>query len=255
MASRTSKSKNVVASPVERLLSITRALSDAVDELTFSSPVTHVYNPLQYAWLPHECYLRRYGEGRDRVVLLGMNPGPFGMAQVGVPFGEVSLVKHWLGIEAPVSKPKVEHPARPITGFDCARSEVSGARLWGWAKDRFVTPEQFFSRYFVVNYCPLVFMGHSGKNITPDKLPSVERAALFGVCDAALREICDVIAPQRVIGIGSFAFGRAKLALEENVTPVGQILHPSPASPKANTGWARLVEEQLTAMGVRLPRG
>ena len=35
-----------------------------------------------------------------RVVFLGMNPGPFGMAQVGVPFGEVAAVRDWLRIDA-----------------------------------------------------------------------------------------------------------------------------------------------------------
>lgn len=233
---------------IARLTAITRRLAKDVDELTFATPVTHVYNPLDYAWQAHAQYLTRYGEGKGRTVLLGMNPGPFGMAQVGVPFGEVSLVRDWLGIHAPISRPSNEHPARPVLGFECPRSEVSGARLWGWAKARFGTPQRFFEQYFVVNYCPLVFMAESGKNITPDKLPAGERVALFAACDRALREMCDVLQPRRVIGVGSFAFGRAKLALQELDVPLGQILHPSPASPKANAGWATIVEEQLAAM-------
>lgn len=231
-----------------QLTAITRRLAKDVDELTFAPPVTHVYNPLDYAWQAHAQYLARYGEGKGRVVLLGMNPGPFGMAQVGVPFGEVSLVRDWLGIHTPISRPSREHPARPVLGFDCPRSEVSGARLWGWAKERFGTPERFFEQYFVVNYCPLVFMGESGKNITPDKLPVAERTPLFAVCDHALREMCSVLQPRRVIGVGSFAFGRAKAALQDRDVPLAQILHPSPASPKANAGWAKIVEEQLAAM-------
>lgn len=249
MASRSKASSK--GPEVEQLIAITQRLSADVGSLKFGGAVTHVYNPLDYASEPHRLYLERYGAGRGRVILLGMNPGPFGMAQVGVPFGEVSLVRDWLGLAAPVSKPKHEHPARPITGFECTRSEVSGARLWGWAKQRFVTPDEFFARYFVVNYCPLVFMGgEGGKNITPDKLPTPERKPLFEVCDRALGELCDALEPKMVIGVGGFAFGRAEVALSERKIALGQILHPSPANPKANTGWAAIVEEQLRELGV-----
>lgn len=248
MASRVKTADSPGTAVVERLIEITRRLSSQVDHLRFAQPVTHVYNPLDYAWAPHSQYLSKYGGAKNRTILLGMNPGPFGMAQVGVPFGEVSLVKEWLGIRGNVVRPVPEHPARPVLGFECTRSEVSGARLWGWAKDRFETPERFFERYFVINYCPLVFMGESGKNITPDKLPAAERKELFESCDSALRDMCEVLEPQRVIGVGSFALARATAALLDAKIPTGQILHPSPASPKANTGWARIIEEQLGAM-------
>src|SRR5688572_32536315 len=95
-----------------------------------------------------------------------MNPGPFGMAQTGVPFGDVAMVRDWLGIVAAVAKPRDEHPKRPVLGFECQRSEVSGARLWGWARARFGTPQRFFERFFVANYCPLAFMESSGANRT-----------------------------------------------------------------------------------------
>jgi len=42
-----------------------------------------------------------------------MNPGPWGMAQTGVPFGEINAVKDWLGINAEVDKPQKQHPKRP----------------------------------------------------------------------------------------------------------------------------------------------
>lgn len=241
---------NATSDPIEQLISVTQRLSKTVDALRFAAPVTHVYNPLAYAWAPHEAYLRRYGGGKNRTLLLGMNPGPFGMAQVGVPFGEVSLVRDWLQVSGVVTKPEHEHPARPIDGFACTRSEVSGARLWGWAKDRFQTPERFFDKYFVVNYCPLVFMGDSGKNVTPDKLPLVERKPLFEACDRALAELCEVLSPRLVIGVGAFALGRARAALADRGIATAQILHPSPASPKANAGWARIVEAQLQELGL-----
>ncbi|MCL1859942.1 MAG: single-stranded DNA-binding protein, partial [Proteobacteria bacterium] len=75
------------------LIAAARELSATLGKMRFAPPVTHVYNPLDYAWNVHERYLRRYGDGRKRVVFLGMNPGPFGMAQTGVPFGEVAAVR------------------------------------------------------------------------------------------------------------------------------------------------------------------
>ena len=232
------------------LIRIHRTLSREVDRLDFAPPVTHVYNPLRYARRSAEAYLGRYANEGVDAVLLGMNPGPFGMAQTGVPFGEVALVRDWLGICEKVDRPHGEHPKRPIQGFGCERSEVSGQRLWGWAKKRFKTPDAFFRRLFVWNYCPLVFMEESGRNRTPDKLPKAEQVALYEPCDRALRRMVDALGSPRVIGVGRFAEQRARAALDDDVE-VGMVLHPSPASPIANRGWAPQAEKQLRALGVR----
>ncbi len=233
------------------LVAISRSLAREVDRMRFGPPVTHVYNPLQYAAAPHEAYLRRYGGGKGRVLLLGMNPGPYGMAQTGVPFGDVAMVRDWLGVLGPVERPKREHPRRPVLGFRCSRSEVSGSRLWGWARDRYVTPREFFRTFFVLNYCPLAFMEESGRNRTPDKLAASERAALFQACDRALGDAVTLLEPVRVIGVGGFAARRASEALAALGTPVGTILHPSPANPRANSGWEAVIERQLRAYGVQ----
>ena len=233
------------------LVEIARRLAREVDALPFGPPVAYVYNPLDYAWEAHAQYLARFGRGPKEVVLVGMNPGPFGMAQTGVPFGEVAAVRDWMGIEAAIGRPPEEHPKRPVLGFDCPRSEVSGARLWGWAKDRFGTPEAFFARFFVINYCPLVFLEESGRNRTPDKLPAAEREALTAVCDRALRDSIEVLSPQHVVGVGTWACGSARRCVRAGLD-VGQILHPSPASPRANRGWAAQAEADLAALGVAL---
>ncbi|MEP6821525.1 MAG: single-stranded DNA-binding protein, partial [Chthoniobacterales bacterium] len=68
-----------------QLLRAAATLRDAVGKLKFTPPVAYIYNPLDYAWPAHETYLRRYGATRKSVIFLGMNPGPFGMAQTGVP--------------------------------------------------------------------------------------------------------------------------------------------------------------------------
>ena len=234
------------------LVAVSRKLSARVARLKFGAPVTHVYNPLEYARAPHERYLERYGAAPKEAVFVGMNPGPFGMAQTGVPFGDVKMVRDWMGISLPVDPPKRQHPKRPIQGFECGRSEVSGTRLWGWAKDRFGTAEAFFERFFVLNYCPLCFMEASGANFTPDKIPSAQREPLFEACDEALRESVEILKPRLVVGVGQFAAKRAQIALAGLDVKVGCILHPSPQSPKANTGWARIVEQELAALGVKV---
>jgi single-strand selective monofunctional uracil DNA glycosylase len=234
---------------------ITDELVAALRPLRFAKPVAYVYNPLEYARAPWDLYLDRYGAPPKEVLLVGMNPGPFGMAQTGVPFGEVHLVRDWLGIEAPVGRPKKEHPKRPVAGFACHRSEVSGARVWGFARDRFGSPERFFSRFLILNYCPLVFMEESGRNLTPDKLPARERTRLFAACDRALRAHVDRLAPRYVIGVGNFAAGRIREALGDRPDLVtGCILHPSPANPRANGGWAEVVATQLEELGIALPK-
>ena len=235
-----------------RLVPIARALSKQLDRMTFAPPVAYVYNPLQYAWSAHEAYLERYGRGEREVLLLGMNPGPFGMAQCGVPFGDVSMVREFLGIEAEVGRPKYEHPKRPIQGFDCARSEVSGTRFWGFARERFDTPVRFFERFFVANYCPIAFLEASGRNLTPDKLRASERLPLLELCDEALRATVEVLRPRIVVGVGAFARDAAKRALAGKAIEVGCVLHPSPASPRANRGWAEQAAADLIAAGVSL---
>ncbi|MCA9320575.1 MAG: single-stranded DNA-binding protein [Planctomycetes bacterium] len=234
--------------------SIVDQLVGGVSRLSFGEPVTHVYNPLEYARVPFDRYLSRWGKGRKEVLLLGMNPGPWGMAQTGIPFGEVALARDFLGVAGKVEQPLFLHPKRPIEGFDCSRSEVSGARLWGWVQERFGSPEAFFERFFIANYCPLVFMEASARNRTPDKLPAAERQALFTVCDEALVAMVERLRPQRVIGVGKFAEGRAREALAGLNLTIGTIPHPSPANPAANRGWAALAEAALVAQGVSLPR-
>jgi len=194
-------------------------------------------------------YLELAGAAPKKVIFLGMNPGPWGMAQTGVPFGEVSVVRDWLSIEAQTEKPEQEHPKRPVQGFACARSEVSGRRLWGLFRERFYTPAEFFREHFVANYCPLVFMDESGANITPDKLPAREAGPLFKLCDRALAGTIRLLKPQWVIGVGAFAKKRIDL-LDEKPFSTAQILHPSPASPKANAGWSGEVTKTLVELGV-----
>ncbi len=233
--------------PVANLVQLVADL----EPLRFAPPVTHVYNPFVYAQATAALYLERYGTGPREVVLLGMNPGPFGMAQTGVPFGDPELVRDFLGVDGEVGRPPSEHPKRPVVGTASTRGEVSGRRLWGWVRDRFGTPEAFFERFVVVNYCPLAFMEASGRNRTPDKLPVAERRPLFAACDAALRRTVAHHQPRWVVGVGAFACQRARAALDSEAK-VGRVPHPSPASPAANRGWAPQMEAALATLGIQL---
>ncbi|MGI9086160.1 MAG: uracil-DNA glycosylase family protein [Chthoniobacterales bacterium] len=237
----------------EQMVAAAERLREEAGRLRFGSPVTHVYNPLEYAWRAHEDYLRRYATRPKRALFLGMNPGPFGMAQTGVPFGEIAAVRDWLGIQAPIGKPRAQHPKRLITGFACLRTEISGQRLWRLFRERFGTPEKFFAEYFVVNYCPLVFMEESGGNRTPDKLRPAGKTALFRICDRHLREVIALLQPEWLIGIGDFAMKRAQAALPNDSLKIARVLHPSPASPAANRNWAGLVAAELERLGVWPP--
>jgi single-strand selective monofunctional uracil DNA glycosylase len=233
------------------LSSIFNRLNREIRSMTFSLPVAYVYNPLEYAKKPHDTYLKLYGTSPREVLLLGMNPGPFGMAQTGVPFGEITATREWLKIEEAVKQPPRIHPKRPVEGFDCKKSEVSGRRLWGWAKNRFINPETFFDRYFVANYCPLIFIEEGGRNRTPDKLPKAEREPLFEACDRALIALVDYFSPSYLVGVGAFAEKRAQVCLKENDDlTIGKITHPSPANPRANRGWEAFIEKELTALGI-----
>ena len=234
------------------LVSIADRLRKRTRPLRFAPPVTHVYHPLDYAWAPHRLYLERHGAEPREVLFVGMNPGPFGMAQNGIPFGDTAMVRDWLGIEAPVERPRREHPKRPVLGFAMGRGEVSGARLWGWAKERFGTPERFFRHAFVWNYCPLSFMTETGRNVTPDKLPRAERDALFAACDEALASVIAHLRPSHVVGVGGFAARRAAPLAEAAGAACGTAPHPSPASPAANRGWPGIFDTALRDLGVAL---
>jgi len=239
--------------PLSTLVKIAGDLYRDLKMIPFHAPVANVYDPADYAREPLKMYLEKYGQAPKRVVFVGMNPGPWGMVQTGVPFGEVNLVRDWMGIEGNVGVPERPHPKRPVEGFTCRRREVSGQRLWGWARRRFGSSERFFRENFVLNYCPLAFFDERGRNLTPEKLRVSDRETLFGLCDDASRESIRVLEPQFVLGIGKFAFERLSFALEGMKVRIGRITHPSPANPMANRGWEDIIEKELAKLGITLP--
>ncbi len=239
-----------INSDMDRLESIVGKFINDLRPLKFGPPVSHVYNPLEYAREPYRQYHAKYAFTPKEVVLIGMNPGPWGMAQTGIPFGEINAVRDWMKINAPIGTPAKMHPKRPVLGFACTKREISGKRLWGWAQKTFQSPDRFFSRFFVGNYCPLLFIEKSGRNRTPDQIRAAERKPLLEICDHALRRTIDYFKPRYVVGVGKFAESRARVALEKHEVEIGMIAHPSPANPQANRGWEPLIVRQLADLGI-----
>lgn len=240
------------ANAASRFLQVELELNALLRQLSFSEPVRYIYNPLEYAWDTHRCYVEKYCGGDQSILFLGMNPGPFGMAQTGVPFGEVKSVRDWLKITGEVGHPNDEHPKRRITGLSCTQSEVSGARFWGFFRKLCGEPELFFRHCFVHNLCPLIFISASGKNLTPPELPARERDALLALCDSALCQAVEALGISMVIGVGRVAEQRARKALcaAGMHVRVEGIMHPSPRNPLANKGWEAVARAKLAELDV-----
>jgi single-strand selective monofunctional uracil DNA glycosylase len=240
------------ASISQRLIRASRRLARDTVGLSFGSPVGCVYNPLLYARQPHEAYVARFASTRKRVVFLGMNPGPWGMAQTGVPFGAVPMVRDWLGIHGPVKAPEGGHPRIVVRGFDCPRREVSGMRLWGFFRDEFRSAEAMSREMFVANYCPLLFLDDDGRNLTPDRIRRADQPPLFQACDLHLREVIEALRPQWLVGVGLFAEGRARAVVQGAglSVKVVSIPHPSPANPRSQKDWPGQAAAALVRAGV-----
>lgn len=233
----------------DRLLAASRDLASTCGRLRWADPVWGAYNAFDYAWAGHEAYVRKFVTGTVRYLYFGMNPGPWGMAQTGVAFGEVAAVRDWMGLTMRIGKPDREHPKRPVEGLACRRSEVSGRRLWGLFAELYGTADAFFAKSLVLNYCPLAFLSESGANITPDKLPARCRQPLEAACDKHLRKAVEILEPQIVVGVGGFATRRLE-RLDLRGPRIGTLLHPSPASPVANREWPERPRRQLRDLGI-----
>lgn len=239
-------------------LEAAKTMRGRLAKLRFGAPVVQVYDPLDYAWNAFAEYTTRFGGGAGKVLFLGMNPGPWGMAQTGVPFGDVETVGNWLKITAPIHAPKKQHPKYPVEGYACKHIEASGKRLWGLFRSRFDTPEAFFAKHFVINYCPLLFITtkilqsgrESASNLTPEKLAPEEREIVYEICDENLRAVVEAMQPSWVIAVGNFAEERACAALDEDFDNIAKILHPSPASPLSNAFWPGPPIYQLEDLGI-----
>ena len=206
------------------------------DKLVIEGSVDCVYNPLMYAWDIHKAFIELGGDKGADTLLLGMNPGPHGMGQMGIPFSATKVVRELLGIRnLEVKKPRNPHPKREVTGLDWHKEEISGTRLWNLLEEHYGTVENIFSNVFILNHCPLMlFKGERATNITPDKISGRNAKELIERCDQHLRELVDIMNIKKVIGVGKYAEKRANIALKGTNVEITSCWHPSPASPLAN---------------------
>lgn len=223
------------------------------DKLKSLSYPYFTYHVFDYAYDPFWEYICRYGKNEKKNIFLGINPGPFGMMQNGIPFGAMSIVKDWLSIKAPIKTPQIQHPMRVIKGWKETREEESGARLWGLAKKVFVNPENFFKENFVLNYCPLGFIDEVGKNVTPDKLPQELREQVEKICDNFLSFFVEIYKPDLILGVGRYAEKQAQKINSLNLKVV-YLPHPSPLNPQSYQLWIKnegeLMLEKLQSQGI-----
>jgi single-strand selective monofunctional uracil DNA glycosylase len=227
----------MVETIVDDLLEAAKHLSEQCNKkipaLLKHKDVAHVTNPLDYAWELHEQFIRKWGGFGAKTLLLGMNPGPYGMAQTGVPFGATKMATDVLQIEAvELQTPAGAHPKRPIQGLSMERQEVSGTRFWTFMVDHYGSIEATFSNIFVVNHCPLLILGETGRNITPVDIPKSIINPILDLCDQHLKSVVDIMGIERIIGVGNYAKKRAKTIVPE--LDIDAMWHPSPASPLAN---------------------
>jgi single-strand selective monofunctional uracil DNA glycosylase len=227
----------MVETIVDDLLEAAKHLSEQCNKkipaLLKHKDVAHVTNPLDYAWELHEQFIRKWGGFGAKTLLLGMNPGPYGMAQTGVPFGATKMATDVLQIEAvELQTPAGAHPKRPIQGLSMERQEVSGTRFWTFMVDHYGSIEATFSNIFVVNHCPLLILGETGRNITPVDIPKSIINPILDLCDQHLKSVVDIMGIERILGVGNYAKKRAKTIVPE--LDIDAMWHPSPASPLAN---------------------
>lgn len=241
-----------------QLCALTDNLADACDRLPPPPKDMLVRNPLRYARAGHRAWLRKFAPAHPGLhcLFVGVNPGPWGMGQTGVPFGQIAAVRDWMGLDFVVQQPPNPHQARPVQGLDCKRSEVSGARLWGLMQERFGTAQNFFGTHFVVNHCPLLFTdlgGGRARNLTPDKLPRPWRDELLAICDDWLLAVLRLLAPRFAISIGGETHKRLLAMAEGLELQVGRMPHPSPANPQASHDYSGKATAALVAAGVWPP--
>ncbi|MEB3298809.1 MAG: single-stranded DNA-binding protein [Candidatus Sericytochromatia bacterium] len=251
-------------------LDLVRGLDAALTQIDFPAndglrkgfgALRHIYRPQAYAEAPLAAWLEQYGRpGPRRALFLGMNPGPWGMGQTGIPFGDPEIVRSWMGLTGPVHNPKGARPDRPVLGLHSKRRESSGQSLYGWAMERFGTAESFFRWVFVVNYCPLLFFDENGKNVIPTdfRKGGLGLREMTAWCDAALQAWIAMMEPTWVVGIGGYATARLTAALEalpaagKRHPKLASIIHPSPQTRGhwGRTGWSAYVEKQMADSGL-----
>lgn len=214
----------------EDLLTLDKQTIKKMDVLKFDKKkVQYVYNPVDYAYAGYSRYVRKYLKSSKKILFVGLNPGPYGMCQTGIPFGDVSTVKEWMELEMDISKPLDECPKKPVDGLKCTTVEQSGKRFWGFFKKKCGAADNFFRNAFVINYCPIAFFDRSGKNVTPNELEVSSREELEKICDEYLEKVVEMVKCEIIICVGRYAEHKVKsIFIDNSEINILYMKHPSP---------------------------
>jgi len=165
------------------------------------------------------------------VLVVGMNPGPHGMAQTGVPFTDPWIVDE-LDLQAPRADvppadiPAVgswrhrSHRARGVLG---SKREESAKRLWpllreicapyaavGPSADKIAeATRRVCNEVLLVNALPICWLDPAGKNVSAEQVekraPAQVREGLRDLVNEWLQAVADILRPAAVIGVGRWA--------------------------------------------------
>lgn len=229
----------------DTLLGFSKTLVQSLQKIDIGQFTNDIimYNVLDYAWDAWEQYITQYAKGTAHTLVLGINPGPHGMVQTGIPFGNISTVQHYLNIQPNIQHDKISpHPRRPVLGLTYTREEPSGKLLWGTIQEMYPNPNDFFSDFFVLNYCPLAFFSNDEKasNLTPDKLPKIYQSHIEILCSKHLAQYLVGFQITRILAVGKYTQQIAGKVLEgggldilmpKQKIEVQYLTHPSPLNP------------------------
>lgn len=232
-----------------------------------------VVNPGSYGERWHARFRRTYPLRRNPLLFCGLNPGPYGMAQTGVPFTDLKRLRAELPrlateLEATGSAlvPPGLAPA-PLRPFLTRTFESSSVRVYRFLALVRETAEAALRDVVFVNPCPLLFVERrSGENRTPADLPrelrraagtaraGLERAArLMAAFDAARLEVV-TRAVERLEPRGAVLLGRDVAAVigdslraRLGARAVVEWEHPARAVPDR---WARGLASELRRRGL-----
>jgi len=221
------------------VVNATRLLSARLEPVRAALPAAGLkavaaIDPTSYAFGNYTRFMQLAASGPRLALFVGMNPGPHGMAQTGIPFGDVDTARVLLG-GADTIDPLPGLRAASGAAWDCKglayhRGEQSGMRLWSALSQLCGSPQAALERCCIVNYCPLYMVGPELENITPSDLPrrhDITRA-LEAACDEHLRQLVLGLEVKTVLSFGSYAHASARRALSGFPVDFYTTPHPSP---------------------------
>jgi single-strand selective monofunctional uracil DNA glycosylase len=226
-----------------------------------------VLNPGRYGERWHARFRRAYPMSPRPLLVFGLNPGPYGMAQTGVPFTDLKRLESalpglWKDLVAsgePVTRPGLAPPslARHLT----RTFESSSVRVYRFLERAYGRPELALREVVFVNPCPLLFIDpETGANRTPADLPRALRArkaaelvhAFEELRRATVLEAVAELEPRGAILLGrdvAAAVGEA-LRAALGARSVVEWEHPARAVPET---WSRGLADELRKRGLLRP--